>query len=98
MKKWLSKLFGKILAVGENRYVHSTIGALIASIMCCALCWIPLWACVTASMVVVIALAIVKEYAIDAQADVVDIVFTVAGAVVVLLPVIIIDIWTLQLL
>lgn len=41
MKKWLSDIANKVLAVGENRYVHSTMGALIASIMCYALCWNP---------------------------------------------------------
>lgn len=42
MKKWLSNIANKVLAVGENRYEHSMIGALIASIMCCAMCWLPL--------------------------------------------------------
>lgn len=83
MKKWLSKLFGKILAVGENRYVHSTIGALIASIMCCAFCWLPLWANIMASVVVVSGLAVYKEYGVDGKADLLDIAFTVAGGVVV---------------
>lgn len=83
MKKWLSELFGKILAVGENRYVHSTIGALIASIMCCAFCWLPLWANIMASVIVVSGLAVYKEYGMDAKADLIDIAFTIAGGAVV---------------
>ena len=83
MKKWLSKLFGKILAVGENRYVHSTIGALIASIMCCVLFWLPLWANIMASVIVVSGVAVYKEYGMDSRADLIDIAFTIAGGAVV---------------
>ena len=83
MKKWLSKLFGKILAVGENRYVHSTIGALIASIMCCAFCWLPLWANLLISVLVVSGLAVYKEYGLDSNADLLDIAFTIVGGAIV---------------
>lgn len=79
MKEWLKKL----LAVGENRYAHSTIGAVIASIMCCALCWLPLWANLLISVLVVSGTAVYKEYGIDSQADLVDIAFTVGGGAVV---------------
>ena len=83
MKKWLSKLFGKILAVGENRYVHSTIGALIASIMCCVFCWLPLWANLLISVLVVSGLAVYKEYGLDSNADLLDIAFTIVGGAIV---------------
>lgn len=79
----MSKLFSKLLAVGENRYIHSTIGALIASIVCCALCWLPLWANIMASVIVVSGLAVFKEYGMDAKADLLDIAFTVGGGAVV---------------
>lgn len=79
MKKWLNEIIRKVLAVGENRYIHSTIGALIASIMCCALCWLPLWANIMASVIVVSGLAVFKEYGMDAKADLIDIAFTIAG-------------------
>lgn len=92
MKKWLSKLFGKILAVGENRYVHSTIGALIASIMCCAFCWLPLWANLLISVLVVSGLAVYKEYGLDSNADLIDIAFTVCGGIIVILPILLINI------
>ena len=92
MKKWLSKLFGKILAVGENRYIHSTIGALIASIMCCALCWLPLWANIMASIIVVSGLAVYKEYGMDGKADLIDIAFTIVGGIIVILPILLINV------
>lgn len=79
MKEW----FEKLLAIGEHRYVHSTIGAIIASIMCCALCWLPLWANLLISVLVVSGTAVYKEYGIDSQADLVDIAFTVGGGAVV---------------
>ena len=80
---WWSKLFSKILAVGENRYVHSTIGALIASIMCCAFCWLPLWANLLISVLVVSGFAVYKEYGMDSKVDLIDIGFTVGGGVIV---------------
>lgn len=79
MKKWLNEIIRKVLAVGENRYVHSTIGALIASIVCCALYWMPLWANIMESVVVVSGLAVYKEYCMDGKADLIDIAFTIAG-------------------
>lgn len=79
MKAWIEKL----LAIGENRYVHSTIGAVIASIMCCAFCWLPLWANLLISVLVVSGTAVYKEYGMDSQADLIDIAFTVGGGAVV---------------
>lgn len=79
MKEWIKKL----LAVGENRYIHSTIGAVIASIMCCAFCWLPLWANLMISVLVVSGVAVYKEYGMDSQADLIDIAFTVGGGAVV---------------
>lgn len=72
---WISRL----LAIGENRYVHSTVGAVVASIVCCALCWLPLWANIMASAIVVGGLAVYKEYGMDAKVDLLDIVFTLLG-------------------
>lgn len=72
---WISRL----LAIGENRYVHSTVGAVVASIMCCALCWLPLWANIMASVIVVSGLAVYKECGMDAKVDLLDIVFTLLG-------------------
>ena len=79
----MKELIEKLLAVGENRYVHSTIGAVIASIMCCAFCWLPLWANLMISVLVVSGVAVYKEYGMDSQADLIDIAFTVGGGAVV---------------
>lgn len=79
MKEWIKKL----LAIGENRYIHSTIGAIIASIMCCAFCWLPLWANILISVLVVSGVAVYKEYGMDRKADLIDIAFTVGGGTVV---------------
>lgn len=79
MKEWIKKL----LAVGENRYVHSTIGAAIASIMCCAFCWLPLWANLLISVLVVSGVAVYKECGMDSQVDLIDIAFTVGGGAIV---------------
>lgn len=76
-------LLNRLLAIGENRYIHSTIGAMIASIMCCAFCWLPLWANLLISVLVVSGVAVYKEYGMDSQADLIDIAFTVGGGVVV---------------
>lgn len=72
---WISRL----LAIGENRYVHSTVGAVVASIVCCVLCWLPLLANIMASVIVVSCLAVYKECGMDAKADLLDIVFTIIG-------------------
>ena len=79
----MEELFKRLIAYGENRYVHSTIGAAIASIMCCAFCWLPLWANLLISVLVVSGLAVYKEYGMDSQADLIDIAFTVGGGAVV---------------
>lgn len=79
----MRELFKRLLAVGENRYIHSTIGAMIASIMCCAFCWLPLWANIMISVLVVSGTAVYKEYGMDSQADLIDIAFTVGGGAVV---------------
>lgn len=79
MKEW----FEKLLAIGEHRYVHSTIGAIIASIMCCAFCWLPLWANLMISVLVVSGVAVYKEYGMDSKADLIDIAFTVGGGAIV---------------
>lgn len=76
-------LISELLAVGENRYVHSTIGAVIASIMCCLFCWLPLWANLLISVLVVSGIAVYKEYGMDEKPDLLDIAFTVGGGVVV---------------
>ena len=76
-------LLTRLLAIGENRYVHSTIGAVIASIMCCAFCWLPLWANLLISVLVVSGIAVYKEYGMDEKPDLLDIAFTIGGGVVV---------------
>ena len=76
-------LLNRLLTIGENRYVHSTIGAVIASIMCCLFCWLPLWANLLISVLVVSGLAVYKEYGMDSQVDLIDIAFTVGGGAVV---------------
>lgn len=81
--KWLSKIFSVILAVGENRYVHSTIGALIAAVMLCAFCWLPAWATLLISFLVSSTAIIIKDCVMDGHADVLDIAFGYAGAFVV---------------
>lgn len=79
----IKNLLKKLLAIGENRYVHSTIGAVIASIMCCVFCWLPLWANLLISVLVVSGVAVYKEYGMDSQADLIDIAFTVGGGAIV---------------
>lgn len=76
-------LLNRLLAIGENRYVHSTIGAVIASIVCCAFFWLPLWANILISVLVVSGAAVYKEYGLDSNADLLDIAFTVLGGAVV---------------
>ena len=83
MKEKMIELLNKLFAVGENRYVHSTIGAVIASIMCCAFCWLPLWANILISVLVVSGIAVYKECGMDSKVDLIDIAFTVGGGAVV---------------
>lgn len=86
--KWLSKIFSIILAVGENRYVHSTIGALIASItLCVTLPFVALWLSLVITMVIATLLAFVKEYVFDSKVDFIDILYTILGGIIVCLPV-----------
>lgn len=79
----MRELLSKLLEIGENRYVHSTVGAVVASIVCCALCWLPLWANILSSAIVVSGIAVYKEYGMDSDADLIDIAFTVGGGAVV---------------
>lgn len=88
MKKWLSKIFGKLLAVGENRYVHSTIGALIASItLCVTLPFVDWWIAIVIAIVVAFLFGIAKEYLFDSKADWIDVLYTILGSIIVCLPV-----------
>ena len=90
MKKWFDEIFGKILAVGENRYVHSTIGALIASIVMCLFpIFTKMWISVLVCAVITAAIAIVKEYLFDSKSDWIDVIYTIIGSLFICLPMII---------
>lgn len=87
----LSKMFGWFFAIGKDRYMHITLGALIACLTLCVFCFLPMWANMLASVVVVAAAALIKDLVIDSTADWVDILCTWLGGAIVWLPVILLS-------
>ncbi len=87
--KLLSNVFGWLFAIGKDRYMHIVVGSLIASLSLIVFCWLPMWANMLISVIVVSAAALIKDYAIDITPDWVDIVCTSVGGLMVWLPVII---------
>lgn len=85
----LSKLFGWFFAIGKDRYMHITLGTLIACLTLCAFCFLPMWANMLVSLCVVSAAALIKDLVIDDKPDWVDVVCTWIGGLCVWLPVII---------
>lgn len=79
----LSKMFAWLLGWGVDRYAHATIIAIIACVMLVCFCWLPWWANLIISVLVSSAVITVKDCAIDAKADVVDIIFGYIGGAVV---------------
>ena len=84
--KWLSKIFTALYGIGKDRYMHIVVGTLIACLSLVVFCWLPLWANLLISVIMVLAAAVIKDCVIDAQADVCDIVCTAMGGVMVWTP------------
>lgn len=91
--KLLSKIIGWLYGIGIDRYMHMVFGGLIASVCLCVFCWLPLWANMLISVMVVLSAALIKDLLIDDKPDVWDILCTVSGGVPVWLPFIILTIW-----
>lgn len=86
MKKWLSKIFTALFAVGKDKYMHITFGALIASVALCLFCWLPAWASVLISVLLTLSGALIKDFVIDEKADLSDILCTIIGGIIVWCP------------
>lgn len=80
--KLLSRLFGWLLSWGVDRYAHMSITMVISSVMLVAFCWLTWWASLAISVLVTLACIVVKDFAIDAEADMVDVVFGLIGAAI----------------
>lgn len=83
MKAFLNKILAAMLAISKDRYAHFSFGAVIASLVCLAFCWLPDWAGVSISAVTVIGCAVAKELWLDWKADWVDVIATLLGGVMV---------------
>ena len=86
----LNKIFAWLYGIGIDRYLHIVFGVLIACITLIAMCWLPIWANMIISAVVVVAAALLKDLVIDDNPDWVDIVCTIVGGLLVWLPVIVV--------
>lgn len=83
LKKNLYKIFGYLLNIGSDKYLHFITGSLVTSLIyivslliCPAIVfWIPL----LTSFIVVFALALIKDFMLDAYHDWWDIVCTMLG-------------------
>lgn len=76
----LSRIFGWLLSWGVDRYAHMSLAMMIAGVMLAVFCWLPWWASLAISVLITIASIVVKDFAIDAKADMVDVVFGLIGA------------------
>lgn len=76
----LSRIFGWLLSWGVDRYAHMSLAMVIASVMLAVFCWLPWWASLSISALVTLSCIVVKDFAIDAEADMVDVVFGLIGA------------------
>ncbi|MBR5003245.1 MAG: hypothetical protein IKY13_07020 [Bacteroidaceae bacterium] len=76
----LSRLFGWLLSWGVDRYAHMSLAMVIASVMLVAFCWLTWWASLAISVLITLACIVVKDFVIDANADMVDVIFGVGGA------------------
>lgn len=76
----LSRILGWLLSWGVDRYAHMSLAMVIASVMLAVFCWLPWWASLAISALVTLSCIVVKDFAIDAKADMVDVVFGLIGA------------------
>lgn len=76
----LSRIFGWLLSWGVDRYANMSLAMVIASVMLAVFCWLPWWASLSISALVTLSCIVVKDFAIDAEADMVDVVFGLIGA------------------
>lgn len=76
----LSRLFGWLLSWGVDRYAHMSVAMVIASVILVAFCWLTWWASLAISVLITLTCIVVKDFAIDAEADMVDVIFGVGGA------------------
>lgn len=83
MKTMIEKLCRYLLQFGADKYAHAVVASIIAAVSTIAMCWLPWWACLVVSMLVTSALICVKEWLVDDDVDVVDIVFGFVGALIV---------------
>lgn len=83
MRVLLDNVCRYLLRYGADKYVHALVSSIIAAVSTIAMCWLPWWACLVTSMLVTSALICVKEWLVDDDVDVVDIVFGFVGALIV---------------
>lgn len=83
MKNIITKIVGWLNGIGADKYKHFAVGTAVAAIVLLAVAlFVPKWLALTASVVAVIAVAVGKEK-VDAKADLLDMVATLGGGVVV---------------
>lgn len=86
----LSKIFWWMFSIGKDKYLHIVMGALIACLSLIIFSWLPLWADLLTSVVIIMSSALLKDLVIDDKPDWMDILCTILGGVIVCLPVIIV--------
>lgn len=79
-----------MFSIGKDKYMHIVVGSLIASLSLIVFCFLPLWANLIISVLLVLSSALMKDLVIDDKPDWVDIVCTIVGGLFVWLPVIIV--------
>lgn len=83
MRVFLDNVCRYLLRYGADKYVHAVVASIIAAAVIVAVCWLPWWACMMVSVLATSALICVKEWLVDDDVDVVDIVFGYVGALIV---------------
>lgn len=83
MKQLINKCLSWIMEIEKDKVMHLFVGALVASIMCMAFCWIPVWANLLISAVITVGLAFLKELWLDYSFDAWDFSCTVVGGLLV---------------
>ena len=77
----MKKIIELLDKIGKDKYQHFTIGALIASVVLCICSWceLPFAATHFIALVCVLIAELVKEFCLDTEPDVKDVIATLLG-------------------
>ncbi len=84
----MNRIFKFLEKIGKDKYQHFAIGALIASVVLCICSWckLPFAATHFIALVCVLLAELVKEFCLDTEPDVKDVIATLLGGAVVGVP------------